>query len=180
MSGTESRAGRDALVKELSARLVALRKRAGMTQRGVADAMGKSRGGERFVRRLERGGTETASLLSVVEYLRAVRAGFFDLKDVLDRYTSLPIPVPVRKRAEEAPLPRLDRSSRALVIRPDGPHRTYSEPRTPNREEELCVLRIRRRAGYWDLRRLFEFYLHSALHAAAVPTLPPAPGPRPV
>lgn len=173
MSGTESRPGSAVLVKELSSRLVALRKRAGMTQQAVADAMGKSRGGERLVRRLERGGIGTASLLSVVEYLRAVRAGFFDLKDVLDRYASLPIPEPARKRAEEAPPPRVSSGGpnlecvqrRAAAL----PEKRELRSRTPNREEELSVLRLRRRAGYWSLRKLFEFYLHSGLNSVPIP-----------
>jgi transcriptional regulator with XRE-family HTH domain len=182
MSRSDPTAGRGVLVKELSSRLVALRKRAGMTQQAVADAMGKSRGGERLVRRLERGGTETASLLSVVEYLRAVRAGFFDLKEVLDRYASLPIPEPQRKRAEEAPLPRVQTSVRTCENGDSPSERAdarYSprfqekrelRSRTPSREEELRVLRLRRRAGYWALRRLFEFYLHSGLDSAPIPS----------
>ena len=157
------------LVAELSARLVALRKRAGMTQQAVADAMGKSRTGRKVVGEVERGGLGSACLLTVAEYLRAVRAGFADLKDVLDRYTSLPIPQPVRKRAEEAPPPRVQARGRAPVNRPDRSYMTYSEPRAPNPEEELRVLRLRRRAGYWALRRLFEFYLHSGLSSASIP-----------
>jgi hypothetical protein len=144
-----------------------------MTQQEVADAMGKSRAGERFVRRLERGGIETASLLSVVEYLRAVRAGFGDMKDVLDRYAALPIPEPQRKRAEEAPLPRVSPGGpdlecvqrRAAAL----PEKRELRSRTPSREEELRVLRLRRRAGYWSLRKLFEFYLHAGLQGASIP-----------
>ena len=40
-------------------------------------------------------------------------------------------------------------------------------PRSP--DKELEVLRVRRRAGYWALRRLFEFYLHSGLSNASIP-----------
>ncbi len=181
MSRTDPTAGRDVLVAELSARLVALRKRAGMTQQAVADAMGKSRGGERLVRRLERGGIESASLVTLVEYLRAIRAGFGDLREVLDRYTSLPIPESVRKRAEAAPLPRVQSDARTWENGDSPSERAdarYSprfqekrelRSRTPNREEELRVLRIRRRAGYWALRRLFEFYLHSVLGSVPIP-----------
>jgi len=143
-----------------------------MTQQAVADAMGKSRAGVRLARRLERGGIVTASLLAVVEYLRAVRAGFRDLKEVLDRYTSLRIPAPVRKRAEAAPLPRVLAGGpnlecvqrRAAAV----PEKRELCSRTPNRDEELAVLRIRRRAGYWALRRLFEFYLHGGLNSVSV------------
>jgi transcriptional regulator with XRE-family HTH domain len=169
VSGTEQERGRQELVSGLSKRFVELRKKAGLTQQGVADAMGKSRARKMPAGRLERGGVENASLLTVAEYLRAVRAGFGDLKGVLDRYTSLPIPEPVRKLAEVAPLPRLQVRGRALVNRPDRSYGTYSEPRAPNPEEELRVLRIRQRAGYWVLRRAFERYLHGYLDAAEVP-----------
>jgi hypothetical protein len=140
---------------------------------------------------------ESACLLTVAEYLRAVRAGFPDLKDVLDGYTSLPIPAPQRKLAEAAPLPRLTASARTCEngdsqegtrprsdamnasrmcprradarCSPRFQERRIERTRAPDREEELRVLRIRRRAGYWDLRRLFEFYLHTGLHAAGAP-----------
>jgi hypothetical protein len=156
-------------VDGVSRRLVALRMRAGMTQQAVADAMGRSRTGRKVVGELERRGLESACLLTVAEYLRAVRAGFGELKDVLDRYTSLPIPGPRRKLAEAAPLPRLVTDSRALVLVSAGGEKRELHSRTPSREEELRVLRIRRRAGYWELRKLLEFYLHSALHAAGAP-----------
>ena len=165
---TELERGRVELVRDLSRRFVELRHRAGMTQQGVVGAMGKSRAGKKAARRLEHGSVKGASLLTVAEYLRAVRAGFRDLKDVLDRYTSLPIPVPQRRLAEAAPLPRLIAGSRALVRVSAGDGDRQPHNRTPDRQEELRVLRIRRRAGYWDLRRLLEFYLHTGLHVAGV------------
>ena len=169
MSTAETDVGRDALVSGLSKRFIELRKKAGLTQQGVADAMGRSRAGTSPANRLERGGVRSASLLKVAEYLRAVRAGFGDLKDVLGCYTSLPIPKPARKAAEAAPLPRVQACGRALVNRPDRSYMTYSEPRAPNPEEELRVLRIRRRAGYWVLRKVFEHFLHSELTATGIP-----------
>jgi len=185
MSRRERERGREELVDGLSRRFIELRRRAGMTQQGVADAMGKTQAGKRLARRLERGAVENAGLLTVAEYLRAVRAGFGDLKDVLDRYTSLPIPEPARKLAEAAPLPRLRTGARTWEsgdsprgTRPRSDARNASRmcprradarysPRFP--DKELAVLRMRRRAGYWVLRRVFEHYLHSGLHAAGVP-----------
>jgi len=163
-------------VQGLSRRLVELRTRAAMTQQEVADAMGKSSTGKRVVGRLERGGLESASLLTMAEYLRAIRAGFGDLKDVLDRYTSLAIPEPARKRAEAAPLPRVqagesgDSPSERADARysPRFPGRQEPCPYTPSRDEELRVLRIRRRAGYWALRKVFEHFLHTELTAIGV------------
>ena len=80
MSESEQRRGREDLVRNLSRRLIELRRRAGMTQQDVADAMGKTLAGKKLAGRLERGAVENASLLTVAEYLRAVRAGFGDLK----------------------------------------------------------------------------------------------------
>jgi len=169
VSTGESAQGRKELVRGLSARCVELRRRAGMTQQGVADAMGKSRAGERLARRLEHGGMESASLLTVVEYLRAVRAGFGDLKDVLDGYTSLPIPEPARKLAGAAPLPRVQTGSRALVWVAEGSEKRERCFRTPSPDQELEVLRVRRRAGYWVLRRVFEHFLHTELTSLGIP-----------
>jgi len=172
------------LVSGLSLRFVELRRRAGMTQQGVADAMGKSRAGERLARRLEHGGMESASLLTVAGYLRAVRAGFGDLKDVLDRYTSLPISEPARKLAEAAPLPRVLTSARTWEngdspkwTRPRSDARNASRmcprradarysPRFP--DKELRVLRMRRRAGYWVLRKVFEYFIHTELTSLGI------------
>ena len=181
MSRIEQERGREELVTGLSARFVELRRRVGMTQQGVADAMGRSRAGKRLAGRLERSGINSAGLLTVAEYLRAVRAGFGDLKDALDRYTSLPIPEPVRKLADAAPLPRLQTSARTWEngdspsersdarYSPRFPEKRELRSRTPNPAQELEVLRVRRRAGYWVLRKVFEYYLHSALDSGGIP-----------
>ncbi len=173
MTGTDGERGKKELVGGLSRRLVELRKRAGMTQQAVAEAMGKPRSGKMPAGRLERGRVEGASLVTLVEYLRAIRAGFGDLKEVLDRYTSLPIPEAQRKWAEAAPLPRVSSGGsdlecvqrRAAAL----PAKRELCSRSPKQEPELQTLRVRRRAGYWALRRLFEFYLHSGLNSASMP-----------
>jgi transcriptional regulator with XRE-family HTH domain len=181
MSKNEFGQGRKELADGLSRRLVELRRRAGMTQQGVADAMGRSRAGNMPAGRLERGGVQSASLLTVAEYLRAVRAGFSDLKDVLDRYTSLPIPEPVQKLAEAAPPPRLTASARTCEngdspsersdarYSPRFPERRELRSRNPKQEPDLEVLRVRRRAGYWVLRKVFEYYLHDGLNTGEIP-----------
>ena len=109
--------------------------------------MGKALAGRKLAGRLERGAVANASLLTVAEYLRAVRAGFGDLKDALDRYTSLPIPEPVRRLAEAAPLPRVVTGSRALVCVPGDTERREPRSRAPNPDQELEVLRVRRRVA---------------------------------
>jgi hypothetical protein len=151
-----------------------------MTQQGVADAMGKSRAGKMPAGRLERGAVENASLLTVAEYLRAVRAGFGDLKDALDRYTSLPIPEPVRRLAEAAPPPRVQTGARTWEngdspseradarYSPRFPERREPGSRTPKEEPDIQMLRVRRRAGYWVLRRVFEHFLHTELTSLGI------------
>ena len=159
-------------MRALSLRFVELRRKAGMTQLGVAEAMGRERSGKRFVSRLEHGAVANASLCSIVEYLRAVRAGFGDLKEVLNRYTSLPIPQPARKLAEAAPPPRTQAGSAALecVQRRAAalPEKRELRSRVPKLPPDLETLHVQRRAGYWVLRRAFEHDLHSELHAAGI------------
>ncbi len=165
MSRTEQERGREELVRALSARFVELRRRAGMTQKDAAEAMGRDRSGAVLVSRIEHGAIANASLSSLAEYVRAVRAGFGDLKDVLDRYTSLPIPPPVRKLAAAAPPPRKLASNVTLALPPGV--RLTALPLDPrqHRQLEIETLRVRRRAGYWVLRRVFEHFLHGELSA---------------
>src|SRR5512137_2512855 len=118
MGETEKNLGRSELVRAVAARLVELRRKAGLTQQGVAEAMARERSGRWLVAGLERGAVAGVSLSALVEYLRAVRAGFGDLADVLDRYTSLPIPEPVRKAAEAAPRPRKPATIATLALPP--------------------------------------------------------------
>jgi transcriptional regulator with XRE-family HTH domain len=79
------------LSAEMGARLRDLRLRAGLTQHGLAQAMGRTgKKAGNIVGRLERGGERYPSLGLVADFLRACRAGFGDILDILDIYTSLP------------------------------------------------------------------------------------------
>jgi transcriptional regulator with XRE-family HTH domain len=162
---TEQNRGREELVRALSLRFVELRRRAGMTQKDAAEAMGRDRSGKVLVCRLERGAIANASLSSVAEYLRAVRAGFGDLKDVLDRYTSVPIPPPVRKLAAAAPPPRKPATSVTLALPPGACRTALAFDPRQQKQLEVETLRVRRRAGYWVLRKVFEHFLHGELTA---------------
>jgi transcriptional regulator with XRE-family HTH domain len=76
---------------ELGARLRDLRLRAGLTQHGLAQAMGRTgKKAGNLVGRLERGDERYPSLGLVADFLRGCRAGFKDIIDILDFYTSLP------------------------------------------------------------------------------------------
>jgi transcriptional regulator with XRE-family HTH domain len=81
------------LVSVLGPRLRELRRRAGLTQEELAGRMGLSSPNKALMVRLERGRTGNPGLATLGRYLRACRAGFVDVLDVLDRYTrQAPVP----------------------------------------------------------------------------------------
>jgi len=93
----KSRAGdRFKFRPELGRRLRELRIRAGLTQQMLAVAMGSQRkGNHTVVSRLENGRMANPGIGLVADYLRACRAGFADIQDVLDCYTAQPTVVEV-------------------------------------------------------------------------------------
>jgi len=98
--------------RELGERLRTLRERAGLTQQELAVAMGlECRGAHHAVSRFELAKLEGPSIGMVADFLRACRAGFGDILDLLDQYTGLPT-VPdragqkrVRAMAHNLPFP---------------------------------------------------------------------------
>ncbi len=140
-----------------------------MRQEDVAEALGLNRSLKALVSRIEHGGIRSSTLLTVADYLRSVRAGFRDLKPVLDRYTSVPIPEPARKHAEAAPGPRTTASSRvAAALTWTGPQPS-PPPAAVDERTALDLLRIRRRAGCWVVRGGLEVFMHNALTVVGVP-----------
>jgi transcriptional regulator with XRE-family HTH domain len=82
---------------ELGKRLKRLRQAQGLSQARVAERMGRTgEGGASICSRLEAGRVARPSLGLVADYLRACRAGFRDVLDLLDAYTT-------RQPADEAP-----------------------------------------------------------------------------
>ena len=76
---------------ELGQRLRDLRLRAGLTQAGLAQAMGRTgKGRASIVSRMEKGTVRYPSFGLVADFLRACRTGFGDISDILDLYTNLP------------------------------------------------------------------------------------------
>ena len=74
---------------ELGKRLRELRLGAGLTQQKLAVAMGSQRkGNHTVVSRLENGRMANPGIGLVADYLRACRASFADIQDVLNRYTA--------------------------------------------------------------------------------------------
>jgi transcriptional regulator with XRE-family HTH domain len=79
-------------LRVLGERLRKLRQKAGLTQQALTAAMGRQgKGSHVVVGRLELGRMTNPGLLQVADYLRACRAGFKDVADVLDAYTALPV-----------------------------------------------------------------------------------------
>jgi len=78
----------------LGPRLAELRRRAGLTQRELSARMDCSAGGRgNEAGRYERGEVANPGVWTLAAYLRACRAGFVDVLDVLDRYTrQAPVP----------------------------------------------------------------------------------------
>jgi transcriptional regulator with XRE-family HTH domain len=90
-------------VRRLGLRLRELRKRAGMTQSGLALRLGRTGpGGKSYVCRIERGDFPGLGLQVVGRFLAACGVGMRDIAVVLDGYTSLP-PV-LEQRAKQAVL----------------------------------------------------------------------------
>ena len=76
---------------ELGERLRGLRLQAGITQQELAVLMGRQgKGNHRLVGMLELGKVPYPSLGFVADYLRACRASFVDIADLLEAYTSKP------------------------------------------------------------------------------------------
>jgi len=81
---------RPGIQKELGLRLAELRRRAGLKQTELAQRMGLvGRRNQPAISRLETGDFDRPSVNFIADFLRACRAGFGDIQDILDKYTSL-------------------------------------------------------------------------------------------
>jgi len=85
--------------EELGKRLRECRLKAGLTQQKLATAMGRQgKGSHHVAGRLERGEVPNPGIGLLADYLRACRASFVDIQDVLDRYTSRQTVIEVETR----------------------------------------------------------------------------------
>lgn len=97
----KKRADRFVFSPELGHRLAGLRDRAGLTKNALAQRMGiEGKGGHNIIRRLERGEVRQASIGIIADFLRACRASFDDIGDVLKQYTDQPTVTERREAAE--------------------------------------------------------------------------------
>jgi transcriptional regulator with XRE-family HTH domain len=94
MSKPEDRFGASA---ELGVRLRRLRRAAGLNQAQLAKAVGRG-WDQALVSRLESGDYQNPGLALVGDYLRACRASFEEILDILNEYTSRPTPAEIKAR----------------------------------------------------------------------------------
>jgi transcriptional regulator with XRE-family HTH domain len=83
--------------REVGERLRRLRIRARLTQAQLADAAGRG-WANTMVSRLESGGYPNPGIAVIADYLRACRASFEDILDILNEYTSRPTPAEEKAR----------------------------------------------------------------------------------
>jgi transcriptional regulator with XRE-family HTH domain len=171
--------------EDFGRRLRELRGRAGLTQAQLARLMGRSGHGTRpQLSRLEAGKPAHPSLSLIADYLRACRAGFKDVQDILDKYTSL---APVTDLETSKALAKLvehlpakvqnavieyEKKTAAAQTRPaaDKPERRSKVKRELTPEER--VLRMARMFGRQYQKKVLEEKLLAVLVAfgKAVPT----------
>jgi transcriptional regulator with XRE-family HTH domain len=146
--------------KELGKRLRECRLRTGLTQQKLATAMGRQgKGSHHVAGRLERGEVPNPGVGLLADYLRACRASFVDILDVLERYTAKPsvIEVETQKalvKVRELLPPKIDRAverlDRGIVRRAEKKHEPLPPPEERVRRaksfglSQLWMRRVRR------------------------------------
>lgn len=150
---------------EMGARLRELRLKAGVTQQELAVLMGRQGKGNAFlISRFESGHVPYPSFGFVADYLRACRASFADIADLLNAYTFQPTVIEQRGYKRVASLSRkLSRQVAKAVVKYD--HRVTRSKAKPERVRE----RLRHARAYAraqeeqrQLNRLVEDALSSA------------------
>jgi len=141
----------------LGRRLRECRVRAGLTQQKLATAMGRQgKGSHHVAGRLERGEVPNPGVGLLADYLRACRASFADIQDVLDRYTAKPSVVEVETSrlvaavCDELPSEvgrALERYDRRIVMQAEYKH----EP-VPERAERVRRARNFGLSQVWSRR----------------------------
>jgi transcriptional regulator with XRE-family HTH domain len=156
--------------RELGEALRGLRRRAGLTQAQVAEAMGGlGKTGRIAVGRLESGRAAQPGFGLVADYLRACRASFADLAPVLDAYTSRPTIATVQVAAFAQSL------ARALPPEPAAQLERYTIKTRAAGDSTVSTdkrfERLRKTARSLVLRKRLETCLHGAVSRLGV-TLP--------
>jgi transcriptional regulator with XRE-family HTH domain len=165
----------------LAAELRRLRKRAGLSQAGLARAMGREgKRSQNIVSRLERGDVKYPSLALVADYLRACRARFDDILGVLNEYaTQPPVPEVETSRAIAVAIQQLPAPLQTKVAHYDAKTTAQArfEGKVPLSLEERRMRACRLAAAYAQRARL-ENRLAELLDELRVPA--PATARRPL
>jgi transcriptional regulator with XRE-family HTH domain len=151
---------------ELGQRLRELRLKAGLTQHQVAVLMGrKGKGGHTIVCRLERGGFPNPTVGQLADFLRACKARFTDISDILDQYTMQP-DVVESKGTELVKRLVAGLPAKAAEAVSDYDLKSRIEPRFAGRMPEPAdkrVLKVRKTAGAWLRSQRLEQELFDSL-----------------
>jgi transcriptional regulator with XRE-family HTH domain len=155
---------------EFGAALRGLRRRAGLTQAGLAEAMGRHARVRTRIAQLERGKVDYPTLAFIADYLRACRAGFADLAQFLDAYTSQPRVADKAVRSEIAALgtnlpakavSQLQRYDIKTTVAARFEGRAVPEP-------DKRIERVRKQARAWLLRHKLDAWVREVMKDCTV------------
>lgn len=171
----KSAGGQDSFVfgKELGHRLRRLRLKVGLTQKELAEAMGRRPGSAHpVISRLEKGHIPSPGIGLIADFLRACRAKFADISDILDRYTNQPS-VPDKqvwdglKQSLQGLPPEVQTRVHKYDVKTKAARKYGPHPHRPGRKPEPVppvkrIERGRRMAAAWMQRRKLDARLMDA------------------
>ncbi len=139
-----------------------------MKQAELATLMGRQgNGGHALISRIELGHVPDVSLRVIADYLRACRANFSSIADILDQYAARPtVPETQGTRAVHKMAETLPPKTRGKVLRYDTKTRHGREKPEP---KEKRLDRVRRMAASWLRRQRVEDCVHFELNRMGVP-----------
>jgi transcriptional regulator with XRE-family HTH domain len=151
--------------REMGARLRELRLKAGVTQQELAVLMGRQGKGNAFlISRFENGHVPYPSFGFVADYLRACRASFADIADLLEAYTSQPTVIEQRgyKRVQSLARKLSWRVAKAVEKYDHGVTRAKLKPVPPGKRLKNAQAYASTQEAQHRLSRLVEAELSAA------------------
>ena len=150
---------------EMGLRLRELRLRESMTQQELAVLMGRQgKGNHQLIGKVELGKSPYPSLGFVADYLRACKASFTDIADLLNAYTSQPTVIEQRGYKRVQSLARKLSRGVARAVEKYDHHVTRAKPKPEPVRKRLARVRAyaRGQEAQRQLNRLVETELSSA------------------
>jgi transcriptional regulator with XRE-family HTH domain len=157
---------------EMGARLRELRLREGMTQQELAVLMGRQGKGNAFlISRFENGHLDYPSFGFVADYLRACRASFTDIADLLNAYTSQPTVIEQRgyKRVRSLARKLSAKVAKAVEKYDHGVTKTRSKPEPVRKRVAHARAYAQAQEQQRELNRLVESEIAAAHFGSASP-----------